>query len=286
MHFRRAGGYPGTFYGQLALAQLGAPRLTLPRPPPADAATRQRFQNRELVQVIQHLMAAGQIDNVGLFFRSLAGTITDPAEIALLAALADQNGEHQVALQVGIIAAGRGLPVDALAFPTAAIPASAVTPSVERPLVYAVARQESSFNSEAVSGAGAMGLLQLLPGTAKEAAQKIGVGFSKDKLISDPGYNATLGAAHLGGLVEDFGGSYVLTLAAYNAGPRRVADWIKLHGDPRDPKVDVVDWIELIPFTETRNYVQRTLENLQAYRALLGSPALVIDADLRRGASG
>ena len=109
--------------------------------------------------------------------------------------------------------------------------------------------------------------------------------YSKSRLTSDAAYNATLGAAHLGDLVDDFGGSYVMTFAAYNAGASRVAQWVKQHGDPRDPKVDVVDWIEMIPFTETRNYVQRIMENLQVYRARLGEPALVIEADLKRGKS-
>ena len=283
-HFERAAAYPTAFYGQLAMARLGRTRLGLSRPPQADNGVRQRFASRELVQVIQHLGAVGEDDRLGLFYRHLANTLTDPAEIALLAAMAEEDGQHQIALQIGVFAAAGGLPVDTLAFPTAAIPASSKTSGVERPLVYAIARQESAFNPLAVSRAGARGLLQLMPATAKETAKAIGVSYSKDRLTSDPGYNATLGAAHLRGLVDDFGGSYVMTFAAYNAGASRVANWVKRHGDPRDPKVDVVNWIELIPFTETRNYVQRIMENLQVYRARLESPALVIEADLKRGA--
>ena len=200
--------------------------------------------------------------------------------------MAERDGQHQVALQVGKIAAGRGLPVQSLAFPTAAIPPTAKTSGVERPVVFAIARQESAFNPAAISSAGARGLLQLMPATAKEIAKHAGLAYSKARLTSDPGYNATLGAAHLGDLVDTFGGSYVMTFAAYNAGSSRVADWVKQNGDPRDPRVDVVNWIELIPFTETRNYVQRIMENLQVYRVRLGSPALVIEADLRRGGPG
>jgi len=125
--------------------------------------------------------------------------------------------------------------------------------------------------------------MQLMPATALHVAKTLGMSYSAARLTSDPGYNATLGAAHLGDLVDNFGGSYVMTFAAYNAGASRVAQWVKLHGDPRDPRVDVVDWIELIPFTETRNYVQRIMENLQVYRARLGESSLVIEADLRRG---
>ena len=283
--FRRAGAYPTTFYGQLALARLGDRRLTLSHPPTPTAADRARFANREMVKVIQHLTAAGRTRYVGLFYRHLADVLPDAAEIALLAAMADKDGEYQVALQIGKTASLRGMPVDSLAFPIAAIPASAKTPKVEKSVVYAVARQESAFNTDAISRAGARGLLQLMPATARHVAKSLGLKYSKARLTSDPAYNATLGAAHLGELVNDFGGSYVMTFAAYNAGASRVAQWVKQHGDPRDPKVDVVDWIELIPFTETRNYVQRIMENLQVYRARLGEPALVIEADLRRGNS-
>jgi soluble lytic murein transglycosylase len=282
-HFQRAAAYPTTFYGQLAMAQLGGTRLTLSRPPDASPDLRRSFADRELVQAIRHLEAVGYGDRAATIYRSLAETLTNPAEIALLAGLAEQNGEHQLALQIGKTAASRGMAVDSLAFPTAAIPAGAKTPSVEKPMVYAIARQESAFNPQAVSRAGARGLLQLMPATAKQVAKSIGVTYSKDRLTSDPAYNATLGAAHLGDLVDDFGGSYVMTFAAYNAGASRVAAWVKAHGDPRDPRVDVVNWIERIPFTETRNYVQRIMENLQVYRAQLGQPALKIAADLHRG---
>jgi soluble lytic murein transglycosylase len=283
LHFRRAGAYPTTFYGQLALARLGSKRLTLSAPPAADASAKARFVSRELVQVIQRLSDSNHDDRVDIFYRVLADGLTDPAEIALLAGMAERSGEHQIALQVGKVAAMRGLPVQTLAFPTAAIPTSAKTAPVELPVVYAVARQESAFNVAAVSSAGARGLLQLMPATAKKAASVAGLPFSEPRLTRDAAYNATLGAEHLGELFDGFGGSYVMTFASYNAGRSRILDWVKLHGDPRDPKVDVVDWIELIPFTETRNYVQRLMENLQVYRARLGSSSLTIEADLHRG---
>ena len=283
VHFRKAGAYPTTFYGQLALARLGSRRLSLSAPPEADAAAKARFDSRELVQVIQRLTDANHDDRVDIFYRALAEQLSDPAEIALLAAMAERSGEHQIALQVGKVAAMRGLPVQTLAFPTSAIPTNAKTAPIELPVVYAVARQESSFNIGAVSAAGARGLLQLMPATAKKAASVAGLPFSEPRLTQDAAYNATLGAEHLGELFDGFGGSYVMTFASYNAGRSRILEWVKAHGDPRDPKVDVVDWIELIPFTETRNYVQRLMENLQVYRARLGSPALTIEADLRRG---
>jgi soluble lytic murein transglycosylase len=285
-HFQRAAAYPTTFYGQLAISRLGGSRLAISQPPAPTPALAKSFADRELVQAIRHLSAVGYDDRAATIYRHLAETLADPAEIALLAQMAEAEGKHQIALQIGKVAAGRGMPTQALAFPTAAIPASAKTPRVERPVVFAIARQESAFNPAAISSAGARGLLQLMPTTAKQVAKDNGMPYDKGRLTSDPGYNATLGAAHLGDLVDKFGGSYVMTFAAYNAGSSRVADWVRRYGDPRDPSVDVVNWIESIPFTETRNYVQRIIENLQVYRARLGQPALAIEADLRRGGSG
>jgi soluble lytic murein transglycosylase len=285
-HYQKAATYPTTYYGELALAKLGQPNAGLAAPPAADTDTAARFNGRELVQAIQHLTTEGVTDEIALFYRSLASSLTDPAELALLAKLADDNGEHELALQVGVTAATRFSGDAALAFPIAAIPDSAATPTVERSLVFSVARQESSFDVSAASAAGAFGLLQLLPSTAKASARKLGVAYSQDRLTSDAGYNATLGAVYLGSLVGDFNGSYVLGLAAYNAGAARVADWIKKYGDPRDPKVDVVDWIERIPYTETRNYVERVMENLEPYRSRLGAPPTSIEADLKRGGKG
>ena len=168
----------------------------------------------------------------------------------------------------------RGIPVDTLAFPMSAIPSSAKTAPVEKPMVYAIARQESAFNPGAVSSAGARGLLQLMPATAKQTASAAGLPFSRPRLTSDPAYNATLGAAPsrraVRGLRRLLRHDLRLLQCRARAASRTGSS---CYGDPRDPKVDVVDWIELIPFTETRNYVQRIMENLQVYRARLGSPA-------------
>jgi soluble lytic murein transglycosylase len=150
-------------------------------------------------------------------------------------------------------------------------------------LVYAIARQESAFDPAAVSSAGALGLLQLMPGTARLVAADMGLAYSQPQLTSDPGYNARLGAAHLRELVNDYGGSYIMTFAGYNAGPGRVREWVARFGDPRDPDIDPIDWIEQISYGETRNYVQRVTENLQVYRDRLGQPTLRIVEDLARG---
>jgi soluble lytic murein transglycosylase len=149
--------------------------------------------------------------------------------------------------------------------------------------VLAIARQESAFDATAHSGAGAFGLMQMIAGTARNAAQHAGVVYDEARMKSDPAFSAQLGAYHLGQLLGEYGGSHILTFAAYNAGGGNVRDWIKAYGDPRDASVDPIDWIERIPFTETRNYVQRVAENLHIYRARLGDSApSLMAADLRQ----
>jgi soluble lytic murein transglycosylase len=278
-HYRVAGRFPTTFYGQLALMSLGSAELPIAPPPVIDEKTEQRFLSRELVQVAGRLTAIGRNDDAGVFYRYLADTLTDPAEIALLARMAEGHANYALALQVGKVAIGHQAGVDAVAFPIAAVPALDRS-DVELPAIYAVARQESAFQVAAVSPAGARGLLQLMPATAREVAGRLGLPFSADRLSTDAAYNTTLGAAFLGSLVAHFNGSYAMSFAAYNAGEGRVQEWARMYGDPRRHDVDVIDWIERIPYDETRNYVQQTLENLQVYRARMGLPALRLADDL------
>ncbi len=153
-------------------------------------------------------------------------------------------------------------------------------------MVYAIARQESTFNPKTVSSARAMGLMQVTPAAGRYVAKKFGASYDEKRLLSDQIYNVQLGAAELGDLYVDYRGSHILTFAGYNAGRGRVKEWISRNGDPRDPKVDPIDWVEQIPFSETRNYVQRVLENLQVYRVRFGGGSkLLIEADLHRGAA-
>lgn len=173
---------------------------------------------------------------------------------------------------------------DTLAWPLGAISRGTRVGKRDLPLAYAIARQESTFQIDARSSANALGLMQLLPATAKRTAQSIGVSYSKSKLTRDGAYNARLGTAFLAQQMENFGGSHVLTFAAYNAGPRRALDWIERNGDPRGASLyEAIDWVEGIPFSETRNYVMRVMENLQIYRARINGSPLTIDRDLRAG---
>jgi len=156
--------------------------------------------------------------------------------------------------------------------------------SVERPLLLAVTRQESAFDRDAVSRSGARGLMQLMPGTAKDVAKSLGLPYSLPRLTGDARYNLTLGREYLAGMLDDFSGSYVLAIAAYNAGPARVRQWMRDFGDPRTKRTDVIDWVESIPVAETRNYLQRVLENLQIYRWRVGDRDLAfsLSSDLKR----
>ncbi|WP_245293846.1 lytic transglycosylase domain-containing protein [Methylobrevis pamukkalensis] len=282
-HYERAAEDVTTFYGQIAATGLGRTRLDLPPAPEPTAADHEAFAANELVRAAQRLTALGRGSDAALLFTELARTLKSPGQIALLARLAEEGGAHRIALQVGKLAHDTHPEAVPLAFPLEAIPESARTGgAVEPAVVYAISRQESAFDPAAVSPAGALGLMQLLPGTARATAGKLGTGYATSRLTTDPAYNARLGAAHVRELADRFDGSYVLAFAAYNAGAGRAREWIARFGDPRDPAVDTVDWIEKIPFGETRNYVQRVMENLQVYRARLADAPLQITEDLAR----
>ncbi len=283
-YYEKAARYPGTYYGQLARAELGKTTVGIGRPPSATSTDRAAFNANPEVQAIKALAAAGHSYRSLPLFMHLADNVPTVGQARLLSDLASRLGEHRYTLIVGKAVANRWLAAAPLAFPTTAIPHKIrVRHGVGAHMVYAVARQESAFEPTAVSHAGARGLLQLLPSTAKITARKAGLPYSRRRLTSDPAYNAALGAAHLSDLVDDFGGSYIMTFAGYNAGPRRVTEWVERYGDPRSSKVDAVDWVERIPYTETRNYVQRVMENLQVYNARLNGGRLTIKQDLKRG---
>lgn len=281
-YFARAATYGTTFYGQLAAERIGRKALNVVYPAPT-SADRQAFAQREAVSAITRLEGAGYAAYAEMLYRDLASQLNSPGELALLAVMAEKQDNHYLALRVGKIAAQRGLDVGALSHPIGVIPGSANISGSGKALAYAIARQESEFKVSAVSSAGARGLLQLMPGTARDLAKKAGMAFSQERLTSDAGYNATLGASFLGEQLGRFNGSYVLTFAGYNAGPRRADQWISRYGDPRGKDVDtVVDWIERIPYAETRSYVQRVMENYQVYKMRL-SGSYDINGDLVNG---
>jgi soluble lytic murein transglycosylase len=282
-HYQAAAQYPTAYYGQIARARLGLGELALRRPP--DSSHRAALINLEVVRAVQLLYQVDARDLVISFVSDLADKVVDAGALVVIAEVAKRYDDARAMLLLGKAALNRGFAFDVYAFPTNGIPEfRMVGPNVDKSVVFAIARQESAFNPRAVSSAKALGLMQVLPGTGKQIAKKFGFPFDQNRMLSDPAYNAQMGAAELGDVLEAYRGSYILSFVAYNAGRGRVKQWIEKYGDPRDANVDPIDWVERIPFSETRNYVQRVLENMQVYRAQLGiGTRLMIEADLRRG---
>ncbi|WP_299805580.1 lytic transglycosylase domain-containing protein [Tardiphaga sp.] len=272
-----------SYYGQLARAKLGMPQIDLNGAPSARGRSVERL---EVVRAVQLLYALDEREIAIPIFGDM-GENGDPDALVGLGELASRNSDARGMLLLGKAALNRGLPFDFYAYPTMGIPPfKPIGPEVERAVVYSIARQESAFNPAVVSPANAYGLMQVTPGAAQYVTKRHGGTFDLNRLKTDSVYNATLGAAELGGLLDDYRGSYIMTFAGYNAGRGSVRKWIERYGDPRDPKVDAVDWVESIPFSETRNYVQRIMENLQVYRARFGGGSkLQIEADLQRGSA-
>jgi soluble lytic murein transglycosylase len=279
-HYESSAGYSTAYYGQLARARLGLKDLVI-RPPPDPAQAQM-----DVVRAIEIIYAIGERDLVASGLAELGERSTDLATLAAIGEVAARHKDARVMVLLARAALERGLPFEQFAFPTVGIPEyRAIGSGVEPGIVYAIARQESGFNPRAISSAGAVGLMQMTPATARSVAAKFRTAYDEKRLLDDETYNAQLGAAELGDLIKYYRGSYVLAFAGYNAGRGRVNDWIVKYGDPRDPKIDPIDWVERIPLSETRNYVQRVLENLQVYRTRLGRGSkLLIEADLRRGA--
>lgn len=276
-----------TFYGLLAAERLdGAGRIRLPPDPVVSADATSAFERNELARIARMLHRIDPDGNrEAVFVRRLGSNAHTPLEYALVTALALDLGRPDLAVWVAkqgvrndVTLVEGGYPVIG---PVAGI---AGTAPVDNALVHALIRQESTFNRRAVSAAGARGLMQLMPGTAREVAGKLGLSHSNVRLTDDPDYNVRLGSSYMQGLLERFNGSYILSVASYNAGPARVRGWLDQFGDPRAEGIDIVDWIELIPIYETRNYVQRVMEGLFVYRARLGGGEhpLTITRDLQR----
>ena len=266
-HYRLAADDPYTFYGQVALARIeAAARLHLPDNTADAGDLRATYDHEELTRAI-HVAGDVGIENL---LRTLAlrdaEVYPDARHLKLLAEDVTAMGFREIAVRVAKQASYNGIHLPAYSHPVIAIPASTAAGAPEPALVLGIIRQETEFDPASVSGAGARGIMQVMPYSARHDAQLAGVDYRPQSLGSDPQYNMQLGMAELACYLTDWGGSYVLAAAAYNAGPGNVRKWIAAFGDPRDARVDPLDWIEEIPFTETRNYVQRVLDNTQVYR--------------------
>jgi len=272
--YEAAAGHSTAYYGQLARARLGLDDVELRTPPHGDAPS---GVAKEIVRAEQMLYEIGERDAAVLFAADLADESSDVPTLAAVADVTGRNNDARAMLELGKAALGRGLPLAAYAFPTIGIPEhNPIGPAVDRSIIYSVARTESAFNQRDRSSANAVGLMQVTPEAGRDTAKRFHVEYDWDRMVSDPVYNTQMGAAEIGALLSEYKGNYIMTFAGYNAGRGRVRDWIKAYGDPRDPNVDAVDWAERIPFAETRNYVQRVMENLLVYQHRFegGSPAI------------
>ena len=276
--------YITTFYGQLAAEKAGLKELRLDPDPVITAGDRARFYGREQVRAARILADIGARD----LFRSLVlyidDTLPNAQESALLVDLARGYGDQDLAMRAVRTAAQRGFILAERGYPLLDHHFTPGPGAAETAFVYSISRQESNFDPEARSGVGARGMMQLMPATASLVARKLGETHSLERL-SDASYNMRLGSVYLGQMVNSFSGSYIMAAAAYNAGPGRPAQWAGLCGDPRGASTDPLDFIECIPFSETRNYVMRTLETTMVYRARLngGVTPLTLSSDLKRG---
>jgi soluble lytic murein transglycosylase len=273
--YEEAARYPTAYYGQLARTRLGLDRIELRAP--AQNLSDEAAAADERVRAAEMLYAIGERDVVLYFAADLGEQSKDTALLAALGELTARRDDARTMLQIGKPALARGLALEPYAFPTIGIPQhSQVAPEIERSIIYSVARTESAFDQRDKSAANAVGLMQVTPEAGRDTAKRFGVSYDWDRMVSDPVYNTQMGAAELSALLSEYKGSHIMTFAGYNAGRGRVRDWVKAYGDPRDPNVDPVDWVERIPFSETRNYVQRVMENLQVYRVRFDTGTSVV----------
>jgi soluble lytic murein transglycosylase len=271
-YFEQAAAHPGLFYGQLSLERLGRSVSAPPAALPQYVTTqfqRTAFNSRRLVQAVRLLGQQGRSTEQALFVRALAESLDNDADRNLAVELSRQISRPDLAVWTARMARVKGSSFYVRqAYPTLSASVSGELWS----LAHGISRQESSFDPYAVSHAGARGMMQLMTGTAREQAGKLGVGFDSYRLISDPNYNVMIGSAYFKRLLDNWDGSVPLAVAAYNAGSGNVRKWVDRYGDPRS-QVDMLKWIEAIPYTETRAYVQRVIENSVIYDAIRSSSA-------------
>lgn len=279
--WHKASKHDFTYYGQLAAQKLGINMLDLGHDPQPSVAQRAAFDNNLQIQALKLIGMTGERRLYRTFSYYLDDLLPNAVDHVMLASLAYEMGQKRAAIRAAKAALWRGEVLPDSAWPVIHLPD---TLPVDKAFLLALMRQETELDPKAVSRVGAQGLMQLMPATARHTARILGTRYRKSWLTSDPDYNARLGSAHLQELLEDFNGSYILATVSYNAGKTRANRWIKDYGDPRD-EVDPIDWVETIPFGETRNYVQRVLENVQVYRQRLAKAPVPISIwdDLKRG---
>jgi soluble lytic murein transglycosylase len=280
-YYAKGGQYIYAFYGQLAAEKAGVKTISLGHDPVPTQADRDRFNSRDLVKAARILGNLEQTDLFRQIVLNLDTVLPNAEEEALLTDLTAQYDSQVIAMKVARMSMQRGFYLPDRAYPIRDIPD---VPGPEKAFVLAIGRQESGFDATVRSHANARGVMQLIPSTARAVSRRLGIGYSEARLY-EPQYNMTLGAYHLGELVDHFGGSYILAAAGYNAGPSRMSLWIDQCGEPRGQNADALSFIECHPLKETRDYMMRVTENMRIYRARLngGTAPLTAAADVTRG---
>ena len=283
LYFGQAAKFYTTFYGQLAATRGGAATIVLGHDPQLSSADRARFEAKEPVRAARLIASLGAKDTLRAFITGMSESVPTASDEAMLVDLTQSVSDQELAMRVVRNAAKRGFILPERGYPVRTPPPASEAP--ESSLVLGITRQESGFDPLARSGVGARGMMQLMPATATVVARRAGFGYGS---LDDPEYNMKVGSTYLGQLVTQFSGSYVMATAAYNAGPGRPTQWAGLCGDPRSSSTDPLDFIECIPFSETRDYVMRVLEATQVYRARLngGTAPITLANDLKRGSYG
>jgi soluble lytic murein transglycosylase len=237
----------------------------------------------DLLHAADTLYAIGEFGLALSFVSDFAEASRDVATLNGLGQLTARYNDAQAMLAIGKTALARGVPLEWYAFPKIGVPSySPVAPPIDLSMAYAIVRTESAFDQRDTSPAKAVGLMQVTPEAGRDTAKRFAVAYDWKRLVSDPVYNMQMGAAEISALFSEYAGSYIMTFAGYNAGRGRVRQWVAQHGDPRDPKVDAVDWVERIPLAETRNYVQRVMENLLIYDAHFRFGITAVEPNLHR----
>jgi soluble lytic murein transglycosylase len=286
VYYAESSRYPNVYYSLLASEKLDPDQAMISLPKEEDAGiVASQFEMKEQVQAIRMI---GEIQNERMFNRlsfHLDDILVDPKELSLLATLAKDFGYMKPSVRAAKQAARLDTMLTESGYPKPDVIIN-LPNYYDIPFVLAIARQESEFNTKAASGARAYGMMQMINATARATARSAKLPYRKSWLTGDPEYATKLGSRHLNDLLKQFDGSYIMAAAAYNAGPHRVRQWNKTYGDPRKGQIDPIDWVESIPFSETRNYVQRVMENLQVYRARLNNDQadLQLAHDLNLGA--
>lgn len=278
--YKTAASYPTTFYGQLGvLKSSGTSPLSIPSSPPISDEAKHKFDQDDFIKAIRLTIDAGNFDLARRLITLAVENTEDLSQVALVTELGEDSGHSHLSVHAAKKALHQNIVLVEGGYPTPKTPGST---GIERDLTLAITRQESEFDPNAHSPSNALGMMQLLPRTAKEIARKNHIGFSPSEL-SNPSYNMMLGSLYLSRLINSYDGSYIMGIAAYNAGPGNVQRWVRKFGTPDNNVDNAINWIEKIPFNETRNYVQRVLENLQVYRAIeRDGESLKLAEDLKR----